>query len=130
MAMRLHETAIQDPGLRVQQIHQQLQNLCLEMQRLKQDRAPQPEVHEELWCVKSKGQGHEKYHCPIFVNYLARGGPMPLRVESQAGPRATPALWCAICQVGGVSSAKQRGFPMVRDRLGLLGCAQKGSRHT
>jgi len=31
MAMRLHETPIQDPGLGVQKIHTQLQNLCLEM---------------------------------------------------------------------------------------------------
>ena len=31
MAMRLHETPIQDPGLGVQQLHVQLQNLCLEM---------------------------------------------------------------------------------------------------
>lgn len=35
MEMRLHETPIHDPGLRVQQIHVQLQNLCLEMQILK-----------------------------------------------------------------------------------------------
>lgn len=40
MAMRLHETLIQDPGLGVQQIHVQLQNICLEMQSLKRDRAP------------------------------------------------------------------------------------------
>ena len=31
MAMRLHETPIQDPGMGVQQIHTQLQNLCLEI---------------------------------------------------------------------------------------------------
>ena len=35
MAMRLHETPIQDLGLGVQKIHLQLQNLCLEMQSLK-----------------------------------------------------------------------------------------------
>jgi len=35
-AMRLHETPIQDPGLGVQQIQAQIQNLCLEMQSLKQ----------------------------------------------------------------------------------------------
>jgi len=31
IAMRLHETLIQDPNLGVQQIHVQLKNLCLEM---------------------------------------------------------------------------------------------------
>jgi len=35
IAMRLHETPIQDPGLGVQQITAQLQNLCLEMKSLK-----------------------------------------------------------------------------------------------
>ena len=38
MVMRLHETLIQDPGLGVQQIHVQLQNLSLEMQSLKKER--------------------------------------------------------------------------------------------
>ena len=40
IAMRLHETPIQDPGLGVQQIHVQLQNRFLEMQSLKQERVP------------------------------------------------------------------------------------------
>jgi len=35
IAMRLHETLMQDPNLGVQQIHTQLNNLCLEMQSLK-----------------------------------------------------------------------------------------------
>jgi len=30
IAMRLHETPIQDPSLEVQQIHVQIKNLCLE----------------------------------------------------------------------------------------------------
>ncbi len=38
IAMRLHETPIQDLGLGVQQINAQLKILCLEMQSLKQDR--------------------------------------------------------------------------------------------
>lgn len=38
--MRLHKTPIPDPGLGIQQIHVQLQNLSLEMQILKQERVP------------------------------------------------------------------------------------------
>jgi len=75
MAMRFHE--IQDPILGVQQMHLQLQNLCLEMQSLKLDKTPWPEAREEVWCIKCKGQGHDKDHRPVFMNYLARGGPMP-----------------------------------------------------
>jgi len=85
IAMRLHESPIQDPSLRVQQIHAQLQNLSLEMQSLKQDRTARPEAHEEVWCIRCKGQGHDKDHFPVSANYLARGGPMPLRPEAQAG---------------------------------------------
>ena len=33
--MRLHETLLQDPGLGVQKIQAQIQNLCLEMKKLK-----------------------------------------------------------------------------------------------
>ena len=99
--MRLHETPIQDPNLGVQQIHAQLKNLFLEMQSLKQDRTNCPEIRDEVWCVKCKGQGHEKDHCPVFANYLGGGGSMPLRSEAQARPSATPALRCTICQIGG-----------------------------
>lgn len=54
---------------------------------------------EEVWCLKCKSQGHDKDHCLVFANYVARGGPMPLSTESQAGPSTGPVLWCAIYQV-------------------------------
>lgn len=101
IAMRLHETLIQDLGLGVQQIHVQLQKLCLEMKILNHDRAPQLEAREEVWCIKCKGQSHDKDHYLVFTNYLAGGGPMPLRPEAQVGPSVAPTLWCAICQDGG-----------------------------
>ena len=100
-AMRLHKTQILNPRLGVQQIHAQLQNLSLEMQILKQERVSRPEVCMELGCIKCKSHAHDKDHCPIFMNYLVGGGPMPLKVEVQARPSAAPMLWCAICQVGG-----------------------------
>lgn len=71
------------------------------MQSLKQDRTARPEVCEEVWCVKCKGQGHDKDHCPIFANYLAGGGLMPLSLEVKAGPSVAPSLWCAIFQITG-----------------------------
>ena len=88
----MHETPIQDPNLGIQQIHVKLKKLCLEMQSLKQDRTARPEVHDEVWCVKCKGQGHDKDHCLVFANYLTRGGPIPLRPEAQVGPSTMPAL--------------------------------------
>ncbi len=83
---------MQDPTLGVQQIHAQLKNLCLEMQSLKQDKTVRLEVCEEIWCLKCKGQGHEKDHCPVFANYIVGGGPMPLRLEAQEGPSVGPML--------------------------------------
>ena len=82
ISMRLHETPMQDLNLGVQQIHVQLQNICLEMQSLKQDKIVQPEVHEEVWCLKCKGHGHDKDHCPVYMNYLMGGGGSPLEARS------------------------------------------------
>ena len=79
IAMTLHETLIQDASLGVQQIHAELQNLCLEFQSLKKDRAAHREVCKEVWCLKCKSQGHDKDHCLDFVNYITGGGPIPLR---------------------------------------------------
>lgn len=69
------------------------------MKGLKKDRTTRPEVCKEVWCLKWKGQGHDKDHCPIFVSYVAVGGPMPLRTEDATGPSTGPMLWCAIYQV-------------------------------
>lgn len=101
IAIRLHETPMQDPNLGFQQIHVQLQNIFLKMKNLKQDRTVRQEACKEIWCWKCKGQGHAKDRCPVFANYIIGGGPTLLRPESQAGPSAGPVLWCAICQVVG-----------------------------
>lgn len=99
--MRLHEIPIQDVTLGVQQIHSQLQNLCLEMQSLKKEKEDRLEAHEEVWCLKCKIQGHDKDHFPVFANYITGGGLIPLRQEAFAGLSAKPVLWCAICHVAG-----------------------------
>lgn len=90
--MRLQDTLLQDLGLGVQQI----QNLCLEMKKLKQEQTLRPQVREEVWC---RSYGHDKYHYPVSVNYVEIGGPTPFRPE--AWPSTTTQLRCAICQVGG-----------------------------
>ena len=58
-------------------------------------------MREEVWCIKCKGQGHDKDHYLVFTNYLMGGEPFPLRPEAQVGPSAAQYLWCAICQIGG-----------------------------
>ena len=59
---------------------------------------PQLEVREEVWCIKCKGQGNDKDHCPVFTNYLAGGRPMLLRPEARVGPSA--------CLLSGARSIK------------------------
>jgi len=54
--------------------------------------APRPKAREEVWCIKCKGQGHDKDHCPVFTNYLQGGGMMSLRLEVQVGPSMAPTL--------------------------------------
>lgn len=100
IAMILHKTLIQDVE-RVQNIDAELQNICLEFQSLKKDRATHLEMREEVWCLKCKSQGHDKDHYPVFVNYVVGRGPMPIRLEAQVGPSIGPALWCTIYQVVG-----------------------------
>ena len=99
--MRLHETPVQDPRLGVQQIQAQVQNLCLEIQNLKQEQTPCSKVQEEVWCIKCRSQGHVKDHCPVSVNFLVTGELTPLRLEAQVGSSVIALPWCAICQVGG-----------------------------
>ena len=52
----------------------QLQNICLEMQSMKEDRIVQLEARKEVWCLKCKGQGHDKDHCLVLANDVAVGG--------------------------------------------------------
>lgn len=85
IAMILHETPIHDIAMGIQQIHVELQNLCLELKSLKREKSARPEVHKEVLCLKCKSQGHDKYHCHVFVNYIIGEGPMPLRQEASAG---------------------------------------------
>lgn len=76
ISMRLHETSMQDLNLGIQKIHEQLQNLFLEMKSLKKDKTTRPEAHEEVWRIKCKGQVHDKHHYPVFMNYVSTGGPI------------------------------------------------------
>jgi len=92
--MRLHTTRIPDLGLGFRKIHAQLQNLSLEVQSLKKGRMSQPKVRPEVGCIKCKSQTHDKDHCLVFLNYLAGGGLMSLKVEVQVRPSTAQALWC------------------------------------
>jgi hypothetical protein len=101
IAMRLHETPIQDATLGVQQIHCGVAEPLLRIAELEERKEARPEVREEVWCLKCKSQGHDKDHCPVFVNYIAGGGPMPLRQEAPAGPSMGPCAMVCYCQVAG-----------------------------
>lgn len=50
----------------------------MELQRLKKEKSARSEVHEEVWCLKCKNQGHDNDHFPVLENYMVGEGPMPL----------------------------------------------------
>jgi len=70
----------------------------LDLQSLKKDKEAKREVHAEVWCLKYKCQGHDRYHFLIFSNYITGGGPIPLRPEALTRPSIGAALWCDIYQ--------------------------------
>jgi len=82
VAMRLHETLIPNLGLGVQQIQAQVQNLCLEMHKLKQEQTPCSKFWEEVWCVRCKSKGHDKDHCLVLVNFVITRGPTLVQPEA------------------------------------------------
>lgn len=99
IVMTLHETSMQDANLGVQQIHTQLQNLHLEMQSLKKDRRARLEAHEEFWCLKCKGQGHDKDHCLVFQNICCSRGTNASKAEGC--DRAKCRAYTMVCYMPG-----------------------------
>lgn len=87
--MKLEASPIGDTNAGMQQIHSQLTNLTLQLQDMKKSE----EVCDEVWCTKSKVEGHSKKKCPIFINYIVSGAPNPLNDGSN--------LWCDICRTRG-----------------------------
>lgn len=68
---------------------------------MKKYKETKPEVCVEVWCLKYKVHGHDKDHCPVYANYITRGGEIPLNPEAPVGSSVGNALWCVICQVVG-----------------------------
>ncbi len=91
--MRLEASPIQDMNMGVQQIHSQLTSLHLELESQNKGKEVQTEVHTEVWCLKCKGHGHDKDHCPVYQNYIIGGGPVPLKLENIAGLSMGVAPW-------------------------------------
>lgn len=83
----------------------------LRIASLENDKTIWLEVREEVWCLKWKGEGHDKDHCLVFMNYVVAGGLMTLRLEAQARPSMGLTLCCAICQVEGKHVTKNFHLP-------------------
>lgn len=56
-------------------------------------------MHSEVWCIKHKVEGHYKYYCPVFRDYINGGGP------NLFPPR--PSVWCNMCKVYGQHHMKE-----------------------
>ena len=72
--MKLEESPLADTSTGMTNLQNQLANLTLQMHEIKKGK----EIAQEIWCIKCKAQGHTKYNCPVYIEYLASGAPNPL----------------------------------------------------
>ena len=72
--MKLEAPLIAEISARMVEIQNQLPNLTLQLQDIKNGK----EVREEVWCTKCRIEGHSREHCLVFAEYLAIGEPNPL----------------------------------------------------
>lgn len=82
--MKLEASLIVETSAGMVQIQNQLANLTLQLQDIKKGK----QVRQEVWCTKCKTEGHSKEHCPVYVEYMVSGVPIPL-------PQAQDP-WCEI----------------------------------
>jgi len=71
----------------------------MELQDLKKGKEVQSGLHPEVWCKKCKVVGQYKDHFPMYWDYIAVGGPNPLKLESLTRSSASSSFWCSIYQV-------------------------------
>ena len=87
--MKLEASPIVEASVGMTQIQNQLAQLTLQLQVMKNGKG----VRKEVWCTKCRTKGHSKDHYPVFAEYLASGAPNPL-------PQAR-VPWCEICRTNG-----------------------------
>jgi hypothetical protein len=86
--MKLEATPVGESSPGMSQILNQLTNLSLQVEDMKEDKGK--EKREDIWCIRCKSKGHDKEHCPLFNEYFPSGAPNPLK---QA---IVP--WCEVCR--------------------------------
>ena len=72
--MKLEASPLAETNTGMTNLQNQLANLTIQMHDLKKGK----EVTQDISCVKCKAQGHTKYNCPVFVEYIVTGAPNPL----------------------------------------------------
>ena len=72
--MKLEASPLAENSTGMATLQNQLANLTLQLHDLKKGK----EAMQGIWCIKCKAQGHTKYNCPVFIEYLATGAPNPL----------------------------------------------------
>ena len=71
ITMKLESSLVGETRVGINHIQSQLENMTIQLQDIKNGK----ETREDVWCTRCHTEGHHKYRCPNFCNYLMSGTP-------------------------------------------------------
>jgi hypothetical protein len=77
ITMKLELAPMGESNSGMSQILSQLTSLSLQVEDIKKGKGK--DKREDVWCVRSKLEGHDKEHYPPFHEYLASRAPIHLK---------------------------------------------------
>jgi hypothetical protein len=88
ISMKLESSHMGESNSGMSQILSHLTSLSLQVEDMKKEKGK--EKREDIWCIRSKLEGHDKEIFPFFNEYLASGA---LNLLKQV-----TLLWCEVCR--------------------------------
>lgn len=98
----MEASPIQNTNIRVQKIKSELESLHMEFQDVKKGNEVHLGLRPKVWCTMCNVVVRYKDQCPVDWDYIAAGGPNPLKPEPRVRSRGIASIGCSICQVSGM----------------------------